>query len=100
MNMKKAWGLIGALLLVAGPAFAADPAVKARAPIYKAPVASPPQFSWTGFYVGGEVGAKGADTTWTTTSIITEALPGRADASSPKGFNPAGVRAGGYVGYN
>jgi len=71
------------------------------APVYKAPVAAPAPFSWTGFYVGGEVGGKGADTTWNTTANVDLAHPGETvDASSPQNFNPAGVRAGGYAGYN
>ncbi len=41
-------------LVVAGTAQAADMA--ARAPVYKAPVAAAPAWSWTGFYVGASVG--------------------------------------------
>ena len=44
------------------PAQAAD-----LVPLYKAP---PPVYpSWTGFYVGGELGGKWADGTWTATSL-------------------------------
>jgi outer membrane immunogenic protein len=50
--MKKALGLVGASLLLAGQGFAADLAVKA--PVYKAPVV--PAFSWTGCYIGADVG--------------------------------------------
>jgi outer membrane immunogenic protein len=53
MGMKKALGLVGASLLLAGPALAADlgkPApYKAPAPAY---IASP----WDGLYIGGNVG--------------------------------------------
>jgi outer membrane immunogenic protein len=67
----------------------------------KAPVAVLAPYSWTGFYVGGEVGAKAADTTWSTTAITDPAFPGQTvDASSPMKFDPMGVRAGGYAGYN
>jgi outer membrane immunogenic protein len=47
--MKKVSGLVGATLLLAAPAFAADLGV--RAPVMPLPV-SP----WTGFYFGGNVG--------------------------------------------
>ena len=51
-SMRRVLGLVGATLLLAGPALAADLAVKA-------PRALPPGgpvFSWTGCYVGGFVG--------------------------------------------
>lgn len=68
-----------------------------KASVYKAP--APSVHSWTGFYMGGSLGGKWADTTWTTTS--TSDLPGTiVDASSPRGFSPSGFRAGGYAGYN
>jgi outer membrane immunogenic protein len=75
-------------------ASAADMAVKA--PVYKAP---PAVLSWTGFYVGAELGGEWAHTTWTTTSLIDgDALP--IDASSPRNYDPSGLRVGGYLGYN
>ena len=52
--MKKILGLVGVALLVAGPAFAADMAVKA--PVR--PMAAP-AYNWTGCYVGGFVGGAG-----------------------------------------
>ena len=52
--MKKIMGLVGAVLLIAGPALAADLPVKApRA----APLAAP--FSWTGCYIGATAGGVG-----------------------------------------
>lgn len=82
-------------LAISQPAWAADLPVKAPPP----PPA--PVFSWTGFYVGGELGEKWSNTTWTTTALIQSPNPGQAvDASSPTFFDPAGTRAGGYVGYN
>jgi outer membrane immunogenic protein len=53
MGMRKALGLVGATLLFAGPALAAD--LGKPAPFYKAPP-PPVVFSWTGFYVGGHGG--------------------------------------------
>ncbi len=43
--------------LCGGPVAAADLPRAAPAPAYKAPVALSPAFSWTGFYIGGNVGA-------------------------------------------
>jgi outer membrane immunogenic protein len=83
-----------AALLAGSSVWAADIAV---APINKA---LPQAVSdWTGPYVGIALGAKAASAIWTTTS--TSDLPGTIiDASSPSKFGPAGVRAGGYAGYN
>jgi outer membrane immunogenic protein len=49
--------------LVAGPAMAADLAVKG--PVYKAPPPAPVYFSWTGCYVGGHIGGLWARKEWT-----------------------------------
>jgi outer membrane immunogenic protein len=77
-------------LAVSAPAMAADLRVKP---------AAPPTADWTGPYAGIALGAKFAETTWTTTS--TSDLPGTiVDASSPARFRPAVFRAGGYGGYN
>jgi outer membrane immunogenic protein len=74
------------------------------APVYlKAPVA--PAWSWTGSYVGSDVGAKWMDTTWTATSLrdppgVIGGTQLPIDASSPSKFNLTGARVGGYAGYN
>jgi outer membrane immunogenic protein len=53
--MKKALGLLGATVLIAGPAVAADLGSR---PVYGAPA---PVFTWTGCYIGGFAGgASGA----------------------------------------
>jgi outer membrane immunogenic protein len=51
--MKKLATTIAAIALIGTPAFAADMAVKAPPPAPPAPV----PYTWTGFYVGGNVGA-------------------------------------------
>jgi outer membrane immunogenic protein len=94
MNMKKTAFLTGvsvtALILASG-AHAADLA----RPVYKAPVAPPPAWSWTGFYVGGTLGGvvghssatndPASPVQWLTSSINT---------------NSAGVIGGLEAGYN
>src|SRR6266446_51343 len=75
-DMKKALGLVGATLLFAGPAFAAD--VGTKAPAYRAPPLAP-VFSWTGFYVG---------------------VHGGYGWSSNDGLDLKGGFGGGQVGYN
>ena len=53
--------------LVAGPATAAD----LGSPVYRAPVAVPVAFNWTGFYIGGHVGAGWGTTEWNAISMFT-----------------------------
>jgi len=60
-------------LVFACPALAADLPVKARPP-----AATPIPSSWTGFYVGGSIGARWADPVWTTTCLAHTALFGIA----------------------
>ncbi len=78
-----------------------------KAPVYKAPVIAP--YSWTGFYVGGNVGYGwgNADTDFnaapTTVNIINNppigavSIPGFIGSESVK---PAGIIGGGQIGYN
>jgi outer membrane immunogenic protein len=79
--------LIGvcASAFVAAPALAAD--LPARA--YPAQVASVPVFSWTGFYLGANIGGA-----WSK-STITDNVTGASLSSSSNGFI-----GGGQVGYN
>ena len=55
--MKKTalFGIAAVAMLTAGPASAADLA-PAVAPMYKAPAMMMPPASWTGFYIGGDIG--------------------------------------------
>jgi outer membrane immunogenic protein len=92
-------------LLLIGAAFAAliVPAIAAEKPVrvYKRPVvAAAPVSSWSGFYIGGALGGKWANNTWTTTSISDLPSVGIIDASSSRNFGTSGFRAGGYAGYN
>jgi outer membrane immunogenic protein len=70
---------------------------------YKAPAYVPPlplAYTWTGFYVGGEIGAKWADPKWTTISIIEPGFATVVDRSSPRDYDLTALRVGGYLGYN
>jgi outer membrane immunogenic protein len=82
--MKRIWGSGVAALLVAASsgAFAADMA-------YRAPMMPLPIYSWTGFYVGGNVGGA-----WET-GTISDSLFGVSLSNSRSGFI-----GGGQVGYN
>ena len=62
-------------------------------------------WSWSGFYVGGDVGAKWGDSKWTATSLRDPPGPigGTSlpiDGTSPTTFNTTGARVGAYLGYN
>jgi outer membrane immunogenic protein len=62
--MKKALAAVAALMMTTAAASAADMAVKAR------PVAPPVVWSWTGFYIGGHVGAGWGTTESTITGLV------------------------------
>src|SRR5262245_5862203 len=93
--MKWRYGWFG--VLVAGM-MAAEAAVA---------FADGPGWKWSGLYLGGQLGAKWGDTTWTVTSLRDP--PGVVqpdwsslgiDASSPKDYDLFAARAGIYLGYN
>jgi outer membrane immunogenic protein len=73
---------------------------------YKAPAYVPPlplAYSWTGFYVGGEVGAKWGRDEWTATSLADTAIGGvrsPIDSSSPRNYDSTAARFGVFAGYN
>jgi outer membrane immunogenic protein len=76
---------------VAVPAFAADLPSRKEAPVYIAPA---PVFSWTGFYVGAEVGGQfGNDKTFIGVNGLYNTTPGAS-------YTTSGVTGGGLVGYN
>jgi outer membrane immunogenic protein len=97
--MKKLCALAGlvsiSVVSVNAQALAADLPVKPYSPPLLVPV-----WTWTGFYVGGEVGGKWANTTWSTTSINIPGFTTVVDQSSPRDFDFSTVRFGGYLGYN
>jgi outer membrane immunogenic protein len=90
--MRKALSLVGATLLFAGPALAAD---LGGPPVYKAPPLMP-IFSWTGWYIGGNIGYGWGETTNpVVTSDLFTFLPGAFPNLKPKG-----VIGGGQIGYD
>ena len=79
-----------AFAALAGSAFAADlPSVK-EAPVVVAPT---PVFTWTGFYVGADIGAG-----WGNKNIQVPASPLNPQTSVNPSFT--GIVGGGFVGYN
>jgi outer membrane immunogenic protein len=92
-QMKKLF-LMGVALsaLVAGPAMAADLAV--RAPAYKAPPPVPVYFSWTGCYVGGHVGGLWARKEWTNRDALAGVAVGTSYGSHDADSWLGGVQAG------
>ena len=78
-----------AIVALAGPAFAADLSSK-DAPVTVAP---PPVFSWTGFYVGADVGGA-----WGVHDANIAASPIAAAQAINTGLS--GVIGGGFAGYN
>lgn len=83
-----------ALLLTVGTTsvFAADLPSAKGAPVY---TPAPPVLSWTGVYVGGQIGIQWGQTSWdrfdpTNTALIASELP----------YSNKGVVGGGHIGYN
>jgi outer membrane immunogenic protein len=62
--MKKFLGTI-AVLAAAVPIAAHAADLPAAVPAYRAPVYAPTIFTWTGFYIGGNIGAAWAQSEWT-----------------------------------
>jgi outer membrane immunogenic protein len=96
--------VIIAIALLGTPAFAADMAVKM--PVKAPPPAPPPAYNWTGFYVGGFVGAGWVhDDVDSAMSVVDPgffngALLSRTFTNSSGGTGPAGPLGGVTVGYN
>ncbi len=88
---------VGALAaLINTPTFAADMPLKAP-PAVPAVIAQ----TWTGFYIGGELGYRSDHTDWNTTSLESAPIPPLAPGpGNIVSFNPNGFRGGLYLGYN
>ena len=78
-----------ALVAVSGTAFAADLPSRSAPPVYVPP---PPIFTWTGIYVGAELGYQfGTSNAFDQGPFFPGAIPS---------YHPSGVIGGGYAGYN
>jgi outer membrane immunogenic protein len=95
MYRKMLLASVGAIALTGSAAFAADLPSRAPPPVYLPP---PPIFTWTGFYIGGQVGGA-----WGTGSGHLTAFDPVTDtlvATSLGGDNPSGVIGGGHLGFD
>jgi outer membrane immunogenic protein len=73
-------------------AVAADPATAKAPPVVVPP---PPIFTWTGLYIGGQVGFE-----WGVSSTNIEATPGGPVVAGLPNYSPVGGGAGAHIGYN
>jgi outer membrane immunogenic protein len=97
-----------ALGLLSSAALAADLPNTKGPPAFAPP--PPPAFSWTGFYVGGEIGARWSDPTWSTTclspgfaGVVCPGAPSELPLfgfNNPENFDSVSVKGGPFVGYN
>ena len=79
----------GLLIGICAAAFAAAPAIAADLPVKAPPPAPIPVFSWTGFYIGANIGGAWSHST------ITDAITGATFNTDNSGFI-----GGGQVGFN
>jgi outer membrane immunogenic protein len=82
-----------ALATMTGGALAADLPNEKGPPAFAPP--PPPAFSWTGVYIGGQVGYQ-----WGTSSPFGVTVPGDVFAATEPGYNDQGIVGGAHIGYN
>jgi outer membrane immunogenic protein len=87
MKIIKLFAAALAASTMAGSAFAADLPSRKEAPVYIAPA---PVFSWTGFYLGADLGYA-----WQSLNTTFGAW-----GNVGSNVNPNGIIGGGYIGYN
>ncbi len=92
MMIRKLLVSAATLALMTGAAWAADLPNTKGPPVFAPP--PPPAFTWTGVYIGGQVGYEwGNDTT-------TEFDPAGVPDGFVQGFRTNGVNGGGHIGFN
>lgn len=82
-----------ALATMTGVALAADLPNEKGPPAFAPP--PPPAFTWTGLYIGAQVGYE-----WGNAGGFLETNPGDAFVNSINGLTPSGVVGGGHIGFN
>jgi outer membrane immunogenic protein len=98
MYRKLLMASVGAIALAGSTAFAADLPSRAPPPVYLPPV---PIFTWTGIYIGGQIGYAWASGNNNFTGFDPFFGPaGGTFLSSSAGGTPSGVIGGANVGYN
>jgi outer membrane immunogenic protein len=85
---------VGAIALTGSAAFAADLPSRAPPPVYLPP---PPIFTWTGIYIGGQVGYAWGNGNFNDT--VVDPITGTVITGSVGG-TPNGVIGGAHVGFN
>ena len=83
---------VGAIALTGSAAFAADLPSRAPPPVYLPP---PPIFTWTGIYIGGQVGYA-----WGTGANQFDGFIDDTFVDTSLGGTPNGVIGGGHIGFN
>src|SRR5674476_760473 len=98
--------LIASVSSIAFTQIASAADLPTKAPALVAPIAS----GWTGWYIGGELGAKSVSDNWNTTcvqlggpftcgsALNSVVFPGAPDSTASNRFNTTGVRYGLYLG--
>src|SRR5437763_855718 len=90
---------IAFIAFIAAPAIAAD--IATQRPIYKAPPPPVPIVSWTGFYLGGSLGARWTHIDGSVTSELLGTPPVSQFSGAPaSNLNGTAFRAGGFAGWN
>jgi outer membrane immunogenic protein len=100
--MKRLATAITAIALIGTPAFAADMAVKM--PVKSPPPVRAPAYSWTGFYIGGNLGAAFGQHQWDPANNFGQPCFGCAPfgATGPLGasYDSTSFMGGGQIGAN
>lgn len=96
----------GLLIGFSPNSYAAD--IPVRPYVKAAPVVAAPVSNWSGFYIGGSIGARWSDSDWTTTCLqpglggvaCPNNLPAFIANDNPVGFDDTSLRGGIYFGFN
>ena len=90
--LKKLFALAALVVVFGGAAYAADLPYRKGEPVYVPP---PPVFTWTGVYVGADLGYQ-----WGTATTGIYSAPGGAFSANLSNYGAYGVLGGAHAGYN